>query len=505
VSLAEVWGVVPAGISGVMVKVEVDVARGLPSVGVVGLAHTSVAEARWRARSAIVNSGFTWPNSRITIGLSPADLPKTGTSLDLPIAVGLLAATSQIAKLESNVSFIGELGLDGAIKPVPGVLAAAISARRHGVSTFIVSVGNSREAREVAGLEVIAVTNLRQLIAVLRNEDVGEEADQFPAMVEDANALGDFSEVRGHDVARFALEVAAAGGHHCSLLGEPGVGKTMLAQRFVSLLPELNQQQALDVTSVHALAGRIESGHGLLRRPPFIAPHHSISAGAMLGSVRNGVLLPGALTLASEGVLFLDEAPEFDRPCLEGMRQPLEQGSLALMRVGQTVIAPARFQLILAANPCPCGQAIGRGDGCTCGAQQKRRYLQKLSGPLMDRIDIRISLTRPTDAHLRMSSGESSEVIAQRVLLARDRAHVRWTNEAWNLNAQAPGSVLRSSYPPDAAGQALLERAESRGLNPRGSDRVLRMAWTLADLEAHEQPNNDHVVTALSMRGGGFE
>lgn len=504
-SLAEVWGVVPAGISGVMVKVEVDVARGLPSVGVVGLAHTSVAEARWRARSAIVNSGFTWPNSRITIGLSPADLPKTGTSLDLPIAVGLLAATEQISKIESDISFIGELGLDGAIKPVAGVLAAAITAQRHGITTFIVSAGNSREASQVSGLSIIAVTNLRQLITVLRGETAGEKVEQSPDDAHHANALGDFSEVRGHEAARFALEVAAAGGHHCSMLGEPGVGKTMLAQRFVSLLPELSDQQALDVTAVHALAGRIHTGHGLLRRPPFIAPHHSISAGAMLGTMRNGVLLPGALTLASEGVLFLDEAPEFDRPCLEGMRQPLEQGSLALMRVGQTVIAPARFQLLLAANPCPCGQGIGRGDGCTCGAQQKRRYLQKLSGPLMDRIDIRISLTRPTDAHLRMGVGETSDAIAQRVLLARDRAQMRWDHESWGLNSQAPGSALRASYPPNIAGQVLLERAEAKGLNPRGSDRVLRMAWTLADLEAKDQPGNEHVATALSMRGGGFE
>ena len=504
-SLAEVWGVVPAGISGVMVKVEVDVARGLPSVGVVGLAHTSVAEARWRARSAIVNSGFTWPNSRITIGLSPADLPKTGTSLDLPIAVGLLAATAQIDKITSDISFIGELGLDGAIKPVSGVLAAAITAQRHGITTFIVSTGNFREASEVAGLCVIAVTNMSQLVAVMRGENPGERVEPLPDAAHHANALGDFSEVRGHDVARFALELAAAGGHHCSMLGEPGVGKTMLAQRFVSLLPELSHQQALDVTSVHALAGRIQSGHGLMRRPPFIAPHHSISAGAMLGSVRNGVLLPGALTLASEGVLFLDEAPEFDRPCLEGMRQPLEQGSLALMRVGQTVIAPARFQLILAANPCPCGQAIGRGDGCTCGAQQKRRYLQKLSGPLMDRIDIRISLTRPTDAHLRMGAGECSEVISQRVRLARDRARVRWNEESWDLNSHAPGSALRARYSPNIAGQVLLERAEAKGLNPRGSDRVLRMAWTLADLQAKDQPGKEHIATALSMRGGGFE
>jgi magnesium chelatase family protein len=487
-----------------MVKVEVDVAQGLPTVGVVGLAQASVSESRWRARSALVNSGFTWPNSRITIGLSPADLPKTGTSLDLPIALALLAASNQLPQLASECVYIGELGLDGAIKPVPGALAVGITAQRHGVRRIVASVENAGELSEIDGLEVIAVRDLRHVVEVLRGDDVGMQVsnDQLTVAVED---LGDFTDVRGHEQSRFALEVAAAGGHHVAMLGEPGVGKTMLAQRFTTILPDLTHQQALDVTSLHTLAGRIAPGQGLIHRPPLIAPHHSISTGAMLGSVRAGVLLPGALSLANHGVLFLDEAPEFARPALEGMRQPLEQGSLALMRVGHVVKAPARFQLVLAANPCPCGNATGAGNLCTCDSAAKRRYRHKLSGPLMDRIDIRLTLTKPTHAHLRMPSAESSADIAKRVMHARDRAMHRWRNESWQLNSQASGNILRTKYSPSVKAMNLLTHAENAGLNPRGSDRVLRLAWSIADLEEVDVVSAEHMALALSMRGESFD
>ncbi|MDD2818997.1 MAG: YifB family Mg chelatase-like AAA ATPase [Candidatus Nanopelagicales bacterium] len=503
-SLAQVWGAVPSGVSGVMVRVEVDVAQGLPTVGVVGLAQASVAESRWRARSAIVNSGFTWPNSRITIGLSPADLPKTGTSLDLPIAVGILVASGQLPAGGLESSFVGELGLDGVIKPVSGALAVGIAAHRHGVTRIMASVENARELCEIEGLEVVAVRNLQHVAQVLAGKDVGVHvhvADSCTVL----NQLGNFDEVRGHEQSRFALEVAAAGGHHLAMIGEPGVGKTMLAQRFVSILPDLTHQQALDVTSLHSLAGRIGQGQGLIRRPPLVAPHHSISAGAMVGSVRGGVLQPGALSLANHGVLFLDEAPEFARPCLEGMRQPLELGTLSLMRVGQVVVAPAQFQLLLAANPCPCGKATGTGSNCKCDSASKRRYMQKLSGPLMDRIDIRLTLSRPTKAHMRVREVESSEVIAQRVRMARERSAKRWSGESWVLNAQAHGNALRTRYAPSGKAMDLLTDAENAGLNPRGSDRVLRMSWTLADLDGVEEIQAEHIALALSLRGESFD
>ena len=502
-TLAHGWGVVPSGVSGLMVKVEVDVAQGLPTVGVVGLAQASVSESRWRVRSALVNLGFSWPNSRITIGLSPADLPKTGTSLDLPIALAILVASDQLPQLDSGSVFIGELGLDGAIKPVPGALAVGIAAHRHGAHRVVASVDNCGELSEIDGLEVVAVQSLRHVVDVLRGAEISAQisTEQVAVCMED---LGDFNDVRGHEQSRFALEVAAAGGHHIAMLGEPGVGKTMLAQRFTTILPELTHEQALDVTSLHTLAGRVAPGQGLIHRPPLIAPHHSISTGAMLGSVRAGVLVPGALSLANHGVLFLDEAPEFARPALEGMRQPLEQGTLALMRVGHVVIAPARFQLVLAANPCPCGNATGTGTRCTCDSATKRRYRHKLSGPLMDRIDIRLTLTKPTQAHHRMSGAESSATMAERVKLARIKASQRWRNESWELNAQAPGNILRTRYRPSIKAMSLLSQAENAGLNPRGSDRVLRLAWTIADLENADEVSAEHLALALSMRGESF-
>lgn len=500
-TLAQVWGLVPAGVAAVPVAVEVDVAQGLPSVGVVGLAQASVAESRWRARSAIVNSGSTWPNARITVGLSPADVPKTGTSLDLPIAIGVLLATGQAAAPPEPAAFLGELGLDGAVKPVAGALACAIAARRAGACCLYVSTGNAREVAAVPGVRPVAVRDLGHLVRVLQGADEPEAWSSAAAPQAPIDGAVDLSDVRGHAMARMALEVAAAGGHHCVMTGPPGIGKSMLAQRFTTLLPDLEEDLALDVTAIHALAGSLGTGHGLMRRPPFVAPHHSTSPAALLGSVRQGLLVPGALTLAHGGVLFLDEAPEFARPCLEGLRQPLEQGALVLMRVGTSVLAPARFQLLLAANPCPCGQGTGRGEHCRCTPMARRRYAERLSGPLLDRIDIRLTVSAPTDADLRAGAGEASAAVAERVARARARALARWRGTPWRLNAQVPGEHLRAAAPPDAAGQRLLRRAEDGGLHPRGSVRVQRLAWTLADLDGSNLPGAHHVAAALTLRG----
>jgi len=502
-ALARACGAVPAGISATVVTVEVDVARGLPSVGIVGLPQASVAEARWRVRSAVENAGLQWPASRITIGLSPADVPKSGTSLDLPIAVGVLKATEQVPEVSPRIDrlalFLGELGLDGSVRPVRGALAAAIAARRAGVRTVVAPVGNAADIACVPGISAVCITDVPHLARVLSGHDAGCQV--APALSSSPPGLApDFADVRGQAHARYALEVAAAGGHHCSLVGPPGAGKTMLASRLAGILPDLDDDLALEVTSIHALAGQRPIGGGVERRPPCIAPHHSSSAASILGTIRGAHPIPGALTLAHGGVLFLDEAPEFSRPALEGLRQPLESGSVSIMRAGQAAHLPARVQLLLAANPCPCGLAVDRGDGCRCTSMARRRYAERLSGPLLDRIDIRLVVAKPGAAEAAADPGESTAAIADRVRLARERAASRFTGLPWSVNAQIPPAQLRGRWAPDGSGQALLEQVSARVSSLRGLDRVVRLAWTVADLRGAARPGADHIAVALGLR-----
>lgn len=501
--LARVHGAVPFGVGATVVSVEVDVARGLPSVGIVGLPQASVTESRWRVRSAVENAGLAWPGSRVTIGLSPADLPKTGTSLDLAIAVGVLRATGQVPltcrALTGPALFLGELGLDGTAKPVRGALAAALVAPREGLPVLVAPIGNAADLEHLPGITAVYVRDLAHLARVLRDEEDGCEPDPASLAAAPAAEL-DFADVRGHEHARFALEVAAAGGHHCSMIGAPGSGKTMLANRLPSILPDLADVLSLEVTSIQALAGRQPIAAGRVRRPPFIAPHHASSAAAILGSFRGAQAVPGAITLAHGGVLFLDEAPEFNRAALEGLRQPLESATVAIMRAGSAAILPACFQLILAANPCPCGLGTGRGEQCRCTSIVRRRYAARLSGPLLDRIDIRMAVHRPTEGELRASTGESSAAMAERVQQARHRSAHRLGSDGWMLNAQVTGSELRRHWPPDASGQALLEQAAGSAISLRGLDRVLRLAWSVADLAGVARPGADHVAIALGLR-----
>lgn len=499
-SVARILGVVTTGLTGVPVVVEVDVASGLPSVGMVGLAGASVSESRWRVRSAVSNIGLRWPAARITIGLSPADLPKTGTGLDLPIAVGILVATDQIPERPAARSaFIGELGLDGSVHPVPDALSAAIAASRHGIEEIHLPAANAAQATAVPGLRVVAIRDLAHLVLVLRGLSGGAQVRAVEPVMATVDAP-DLIDVRGHAMARFGLEVAASGGHHVAITGPPGIGKSMLGARFATLLPDLDDDAALEVTSLLSIAGQLPPGHGLVRRPVTQAPHHAISAGAFLGSATTSRILPGAVTRAHHGVLFMDEAPEFNRSCLEGLRQPLESGVMTIARVGAAARLPARFQLVVTANPCPCGNNIGRGEHCRCSQLEKRRYADRLSGPLMDRIDVRLLVGRPTPSELDDLAAEDSASVRARVVLARARARERFADESWSLNAAIPSRALQGPYAPTASGRDLLRRTLASG-SLRGSDRVLRMAWTIADLQGEERPGAEEVATALGLRG----
>jgi len=497
---AYAWGVVLNGVIGERVRIEVDISQGLPSVGVIGLADTTIGESRWRIRSAFSNSDAQWPSARMTIALSPADLPKQGSGIDLAIAAAILSATGQ-STVRDDTAFLGELGLDGSVRGVRGAIAAAAAARRSGLSVLVVSVDNAREVSCIPGLSVLIVRDLPHLIDVLagRAEPAGLPESAIESAIEPDPDLVD---VRGHAYARFALEIAAAGGHHLSMLGAPGVGKTLLARRLPGLLPNLDDTMSIDVTTIRSLAGRLPAGSGLVTRPPLAAPHHSATPPAMTGTARGRQVTPGVLTMAHGGVLFMDEAPEFSRPALEALREPLETGTIVITRSAGVIELPARFQLVLASNPCPCGQAIGRGELCTCTSLTRRRYAERLSGPLMDRVDVRVVVTRPTESELMSAGpGESSDVVAARVSEARARATRRFRDHGWSLNAEIPARSLREDFAPTAEAVDLLRRAEQGSLSLRGSDRVLRVAWTIADCLGVDRPNPDHVSTALGLRG----
>jgi magnesium chelatase family protein len=505
VTVARVQGVVLSGVGGAIVQVEVDIADGLPSVGVVGLPDTSVTESRWRARCAIGSIGASWPNRRITISLSPAEVRKRGAGLDLPIAVGVLAASGQLPDVDlAGTTFVGELGLDGQVRPTRGALAGALAARRAGIDRIIVPPASAREMARLAGVRIVVADHLSEVVAVLCGLSAGQElgpADHGAASPEAGPDEPDLADVRGHAQARLALEVAAAGGHHVALVGPPGVGKTLLAQRLPGLLPDLDDEDALEVASIHAVAGQPRSAPEH-RRPPMRAPHHSASAAALLGSVQGARVSPGAATLAHLGVLFMDEAPEFARPALEGMRQPLESGWVAVDRSGWNGRLPARFQLVLAANPCPCGLRAGTGADCSCAPAAVRRYAGRLSRPLMDRIDIRLALARPSDAELQSAMlGEDTATVRARVVQARDRSSRRFAGLPWQANASIPVGELRRTWHPDEGGAELLRSLDRRSANLRGPDRVLRMAWSVADLAGRSRPSRDDVAVALGLRG----
>ncbi|WP_127497231.1 YifB family Mg chelatase-like AAA ATPase [Actinoplanes solisilvae] len=502
-SYARVLCVGLLGMTGHVIEVEADLSPGLPAVVLTGLPDTALHEARDRVRAAVVNSGQTWPNRRITVNLLPAALPKHGSAFDLAIAAATLAGAGELpgAALD-GVVVLGELGLDGAVRPVRGVLPMVAAAAAAGLREVIVPLGNAREATVVPGVTVRAVDSLRRLVGFVRR---AEPLLEPPPPEELPRPAGpDLADVAGQELGRYGLEVAAAGGHHMALFGAPGAGKTMLAERLPTILPELDDAAALEVTALQSIAGVLPPDGSLVRRPPFQAPHHTASAAALVGG-GSGLARPGALSLAHRGVLFLDEAAEIATATLQALRQPLETGRVVLARARGTTEYPARVQLVLAANPCPCASPAG-DQHCTCPGPVRRRYLARLSGPLLDRIDIRLTLAPLTAAQLTTPAGPatSSAEVATRVATARVAAARRWKTEGWRVNADVPGPVLRRApWRLPTTDTALLRQSLDKGLlSARGFDRVLRLAWTIADLDGRDRPGRAEVSEAIQLRMG---
>jgi magnesium chelatase family protein len=497
--LAHVTTFALIGVESRRVTVEVDVHPGLPAFAIVGLGDRAVREARERVRTAIVNSGFAFPARRVTVNLAPASLRKEGPGFDLAIACGVLAATGQVpVDRLAGAAVYGELALGGGLRACRGTLAVAEGAKRAGCAALLLAREHAAEAGLVEALTIHAAEDLREVAAILRAESDGSGAVRAASDPPASPASGghDLADVRGHAAPLRALVIAAAGGHNLLLVGPPGTGKTMLAQRLPSILPPLTPAEAIEVTRIASVRGR-PPGAGLIVDRPYRAPHHTVSAAGLVGG--GSTPLPGEVTLAHHGVLFLDELAEFGRAALEALRQPLEDGRVAVVRGQRTVVYPSRFQLVASTNPCPCGYAGSRR--CRCGEADVARYRRRLSGPLLDRLDLLVDVQRPTPADFAGPALTSSAVERERVVAARERQTARLAAAGVACNGHLDGALSRRHVGLGTAAERIVRRAYDRGvLSPRAHDRVLRVARTIADLDVAEHVEAEHLLEALALR-----